>query len=133
MTFGEKVRSLRQKKELSQTALASEIGVSMRTVQNYEANCGFPKSTEIAFKLSKALDVSYEYLMGNEGDFVIEAQVKYGYKGRKDAQELINDFGGLFAGGELSENDKDAVFKALTDIYWETKENNKKYIPKKYK
>ena len=41
---------------------------------------------------------------------------------------------GLFAGGTLSEQDKDAVMKALQDIYWESKARNvEKYTPKKYK
>ena len=40
----------------------------------------------------------------------------------------------LFAGGTLSEQDKDAVMKALQDIYWESKARNvEKYTPKKYK
>ena len=44
------------------------------------------------------------------------------------------DMSGLFAGGTLSEQDKDAVMKALQDIYWESKARNvEKYTPKKYK
>ena len=39
----------------------------------------------------------------------------------KQAQELIDGMSGLFAGGSLSEQDKDAVMKALQDIYWESK------------
>ena len=54
--------------------------------------------------------------------------------GMKQAQELIDGMSGLFAGGTLSEQDKDAVMKALQDIYWESKARNvEKYTPKKYK
>ena len=50
------------------------------------------------------------------------------------AQDLIDGMSGLFAGGTLSEQDKDAVMKALQDIYWESKARNvEKYTPKKYK
>jgi hypothetical protein len=38
----------------------------------------------------------------------------------------------LFAGGKLNDEDRDKVFKAITEIYWKSKEKNKKYIPKKY-
>lgn len=38
----------------------------------------------------------------------------------------------MFAGGELSEGDKDAVMLALQKAYWDCKEDNKKYTPKKY-
>jgi transcriptional regulator with XRE-family HTH domain len=131
MTFGEKVKYQRIKLNMSQSALANELDVNIRTVQNYEADSGYPKSIDIAYKLSKIFNVSTEYLLGETEAFIIDAQAKYGFKGRKDAQELISAFGGLFAGGELNDEDKDKVFKALTDIYWESKEANKKYASNK--
>lgn len=55
-------------------------------------------------------------------------------RGMKQAKDLIEGMSGLFAGGTLSEQDKDAVMKALQDIYWESKARNvEKYTPKKYK
>ena len=52
----------------------------------------------------------------------------------RQAQDLIEGMSGLFAGGTLSDQDKDAVMKALQDIYWESKARNvEKYTPKKYK
>lgn len=39
----------------------------------------------------------------------------------------------LYAGGDLSDEDKDAVMKALQEIYWQSKARNvEKYTPKKY-
>jgi hypothetical protein len=52
---------------------------------------------------------------------------------KKDAQKLVDELGGLFAGGELNEEDKDKVFRAITEMYWKAKDNNKKYTPKKYR
>ena len=49
----------------------------------------------------------------------------------RDAQQLVNEIGGLFAGGRLKEEDRDKVFKAISDLYWESKEMNKKYSSKK--
>lgn len=34
---------------------------------------------------------------------------------------------GLFAGGELPEEDKDALFEAIQEAYWQSKIENKKY------
>ena len=34
---------------------------------------------------------------------------------------------GLFAGGELSESDRDAIMIAMQKVYFECKANNKKY------
>ena len=77
------------------------------------------------------MDVNY---LRNEGDeFITKASQKYGYRGAKQAEELVTEIGGLFAGGELSESDKDTVMQALQQAYWDAKEENKKYTPKKYK
>ena len=47
---------------------------------------------------------------------------------------MVAGVSALFAGGELSENDKDAVMRALQDAYWMAKERNKeKYTPQKYR
>ena len=74
------------------------------------------------------------YLLAEDEEFVLQAQQTYGYKGAKDAEAVIADVSALFAGGQLSEQDKDAVMRALQDAYWMAKERNKeKYTPKKYK
>ncbi len=52
---------------------------------------------------------------------MVQASEQYGSRGMKQAKDLIEGMSGLFAGGTLSEQDKDAVMKALQDIYWESK------------
>ncbi|MCH5272910.1 MAG: transcriptional regulator, partial [Lachnospiraceae bacterium] len=72
--------------------------------------------------------------LSEDEEFVLQAQQSYGYKGARDAEELVSDISALFAGGELSENEKDAVMRALQDAYWIAKErNSEKYTPKKYR
>ena len=72
--------------------------------------------------------------MGRDEAFVVRATEQYGSRGKKQAQDLIDDMSGLFAGGTLSPQDEDALMKALQDIYWEAKARNiEKYTPKKYK
>ena len=74
------------------------------------------------------------YLLTEDEAFVLDASREYGARGMKQAQQLIDGMSGLFAGGTLSEQDKDAVMKALQDIYWESKARNaEKYTPKKRK
>ena len=46
----------------------------------------------------------------------------------------MEEVSGLFAGGRISQDDKDAVMRAIQDAYWIAKEENKrKYTPKKYR
>ena len=77
------------------------------------------------------MELQYTLMLTANGE---RKPVMHGYKGAKDAEELVAGVSALFAGGELSENDKDAVMSALQDAYWMAKERNKeKYTPKKYR
>jgi transcriptional regulator with XRE-family HTH domain len=118
---------------MSQQELANKAGLSLRSIQNYESNQRYPKDVAILNKLCKALNTTIEELMKEEDNFIQEASEKYGTRGKKDAQKLVDELGGLFAGGELNEEDKDKVFRAITEMYWKAKDNNKKYTPKKYR
>lgn len=133
MLFGDKIKELRNLADMSQQELANKTGLSLRSIQNYESNQRYPKDVAILNKLCTALHTTIEELMKDEEQFILEATSKYGSPGKKDAEMLIEEIGGLFAGGELNEEDKDKVFRAITEMYWKAKDNNKKYTPKKYK
>ena len=60
------------------------------------------------------------------------AQREYGYRGRKGAEKLITEVTGLFAGGEMAEEDMDELMLAIQEAYIDAKKRNKKYTPKKY-
>jgi transcriptional regulator with XRE-family HTH domain len=133
MLFGDKIKELRTSAGMSQQELANKAGLSLRSIQNYESNQRYPKDVAILNKLCKALNTTIEELMKEEDNFIQEASEKYGTRGKKDAQKLVDEIGGLFVGGELNEEDKDKVFRAITEMYWRAKDNNKKYTPKKYR
>ncbi|MDD3767159.1 MAG: helix-turn-helix transcriptional regulator [Eubacteriales bacterium] len=133
MKFGDKLKIARNAKKLKQADLAKLVGVSSRTIQNYETADMYPKNRDIYYKLAEVLEVDVNYLLSEGEDFITEAQNKYGYRGRRDAVRLVEEISGLFAGGSIPEEDKDAIMRAIQDAYWDAKEENKKYIPKKYR
>lgn len=133
MKFGEKLRDLRRKNGLTQAELAEKAGISLRTVNYYESCKTYPKNREIYTTLANILDADVNYLRNEGDDFITRANQRYGYRGAKQAEELVAEIGGLFAGGELSESDKDAVMRSLQQAYWDAKKENKKYTPKKYR
>ena len=133
MLFGDRIKELRNLADMSQQELANRTGLSLRSIQNYESNQRYPKDVAILNKLCAALGTTIEELMKEEDHFILEAASKFGSRGKNDAEKLIEEVGGLFAGGELNEEDKDKVFRAITEMYWKAKDNNKKYTPKKYK
>ena len=90
-------------------------------------------SLNAAAQLAKALNVTTDQLLGNGDMLVAQAAEKYGSRGAKQAQQLTEEVTGLFAGGEMAQEDMDVMMKAIQDAYWIAKEKNKKYTPKKYR
>lgn len=133
MKFGEKVQTLRKEKHLTQAELAKAVGISTRAIQNYEINDAHPRKRDIYSKLAEIFDVDLNYLLTEDEEFISQAQEKYGRRGIKDAQELIEQVSGLFAGGEVTEETKDEVMQAIQNAYWLAKKENEKYTPKKYR
>lgn len=150
MTFGEKLRYYRKKKKLTQAQLAKLTNLGINTVANYEAGRTYPQNREVYSTLAEVLDVDVNALK-NEGDGIEDIDSAQGGKNepkvtsfvmfaggdgpsaeRLQAAKLVSQVNALFAGGSLSETDKDAVMLALQEAYVTCKrENKEKYGIKK--
>ena len=131
MSFGEKIKKLRESRGLTQVELSKMIGTSSKTVSNYEAKDLRPRKMEVYQKMAEIFEVNVNYLLTEEEYFIMNSAENFGYKGTKDAQALVQSMTGLFAGGELPEEDKDALFEAIQEAYWQSKIENKKYGKRK--
>lgn len=67
------------------------------------------------------------------GNFYHNRKYKYGRRGARQAQELLAEVTGLFAGGEMADEDMREMVDAIQEAYLIAKKNNKKYTPKKYR
>lgn len=132
MTFGEKIKNLRKSKNLNQTQLANAIGVSLRTIRGWEIEGRYPKQHELYQKLADVLGCDVSYLMTEEESFVTEAAEQYGSRGAKQAQQILEQAAAMFAGGELSDDDKTAFMDEIQTLYLDSKKRAKKFTPKKY-
>lgn len=103
MTFGERLRYLREERELRQQDVAEYLNISTRMIGYYESNKHFPSDAKMIMDLETYFDVSVDYLFG-----ISEV--------RNNA--ILNKFESLFA--ELSENNK----KSALDYMNYLKENN---------
>ena len=134
MTFGEKFRAERKKRQLTQQQAADDLKINRRMITRYENGVSFPRTRNDYKKIADYFGVDVNYLMTDDEEFVARAAEQYGDRGMRQARELVQGISGLFAGGTLTEQDKDAVMKALQDISWESKARNKeKYTPEKYR
>lgn len=132
MTFGEKVREERKRLHLTQKDLARKIEKTERVISSYESDKSFPRTKEAYKKLADALEVNVNYLLSDDEAFVLEAKESFGYRGKKGAEKLLAEVTGLFAGGEMAEEDMDELMLAIQEAYVDAKKRNKKYTPKKY-
>ncbi len=123
MTLGEKLRNARMNKGMKQRELAEATGLALRTIQNYELDERTPRQRETYTKLAKALGITEEVLLDDEASFVLEATERFGEKGRREAKDLAADFRSMYAGGELDEDDVDAVMRAIQMAYWDIKDD----------
>ncbi len=131
MRFGEKVRIARKSRGLTQLELANMLNVSLRTITGYETEGLYPRNRDIYIKLSEIFGCDESYFKNEEDNFILNANEEYGEAGRRQAENLVLQMSGLFSGGTLNDEDKDAVMKALMEAYWQSKKENTKYSKKK--
>lgn len=133
MKFCEKLKEARTRAGLKQEELAKALGVFLRTITNYESGERYPKKREIYYKLAELFHTEENYFLNEDEDFLLTAAEKYGSKGAKQARELMEEVSGLFAGGNIADEDLDEMMRGIQEAYWIAKEKNKKYTPKKYR
>ena len=131
MRFCEKEKKERLAKGLTQQQFADKLGVSLRTITNYEKGESYPKQREIYGKMADILGVDINYLLTENEEFYISANEKYGSAGAAQAKALMQEVTGLFAGGELSQEQKDAFFEAVMKAYITCKEEARRKFGKK--
>lgn len=133
MKLADKLKQLRTQKNMSQEAVANYVGITRRTYISYECEGRYPRKREIYRKFAECFEVDVNYLLADEEEFIQTATEEYGNRGRAQAEVLVAELAGLFAGGELTDSDRDAVMIVLQKAYFDCKEDNKKYTPKKYR
>lgn len=140
MTLGEKIKKARKIRGLTQTQLAEKINVSIRTVKSYENDDQQPRQGNL-YMLARVLRVSIKYLTDESCDdptedlekdgYIIQARELHGSKGAQDIQELLADNAALFAGGQLSDSEKDMFFQTIMEMYLDSKKQAKEKFGRK--
>lgn len=64
MMFGDRLRMLREEKNITQKRLGKILNVSDRVIGYYEANDRFPRDENILRNISDYFDVSLDWLLG---------------------------------------------------------------------
>jgi len=139
MKFGQRLRFLRENRKLSQLELSKILNISNSTLSLYESNKRFPEP-ETLKKIAEFFDVSIDYLLGRTDlpNAYIPEEYKQKYKiSKRDIrqyEEAMQRIGEFFMDNQVAEEDKEKMFRDLSDMFWKAKEINKqKYGRKKKK
>ena len=138
--FGEKVKTAREALQISQEQLGNLCGVSRRTIVSYETGGKRPREATLR-KLTQALGVTERYLLNDDCDdpkagideepFVQAARDAFGKKGADEMAALLKQNAALFAGGTLSEDQKDMFFEAVSRAYFANKQHAREKFGRK--
>ncbi len=121
MSFAQKLRELRRARGLTQKEVAEAIGVSRRAYIDYEQAGRYPRGRDVYTRMADLLGCNVEYLMDDNAFFIDKTLDPNLSHARQEADSLVHQIAGMFAGGNLTEEDKDAVMYALTRAYWDCK------------
>ena len=125
MTFGERIRTLRKEKHLSQNALAKMASVSPRTIFGYEAGTTYPRTKEILHRLAEALGVESDVLM----DCLSPADYTFSIRRTPSLNEYVHlltqEVKSLILGEHISDEEKELMVYAIMNAYWESRKMNR--------
>lgn len=68
--IGAKIKQLRTQRELSQVALAKQLGVSKSVVSSYENSVHLPPY-DVLIQMARIFGVSTDYLLGASGNYAV--------------------------------------------------------------
>ncbi len=123
----------------SQRQLALKSGVSPTTISRIESGIqkAEPKTLQ---KLALYLKISFEELMQKAGYlpenfYVKEDQAKYKVtkKDLSEYKDFIKHAGAFFKDDKVAEEDKERLFRDISELFWESKEINKEKYGRKNK
>lgn len=117
--FSKRLKYLRKMNGMTQKELAEELGLTLRTIQNYELGASLPRSKATVARISEFFDVPVSSLFEADDFYVLEAEKKSGKEAGSEMRVLLSDMSALFAGGKLTDEDKDMVMKTINDLYWQ--------------
>ena len=129
----QKLRAARKALKMNQTVLAKAIGVTQRSMTDYECGRAVPRKKHVE-KMACELGVTLDYLIDDTipvfpicrmpdlhemqmDTRIDEVLSHYDEKKAKAYDKLLQDSMAFFAGGNISQADKDCFFEALMTSY----------------
>lgn len=137
-TIGERIKQLRKEHDLTQEQFGNLFGVVKSTVSMYESNKSIPDD-EMKKKIAEYFNVSLDWLMGRtdiRNPYIPEEYAQKYKVTKRDLmqyEDFIEQAGIFFMNDEVAEEDKEKLFRDISELFWKAKEMNKKKYGRKKK
>ncbi|MCG0275625.1 MAG: helix-turn-helix domain-containing protein [Thermosediminibacteraceae bacterium] len=135
MMIGERIKSLREERKITQQELARYLGVSQKTISNYENGERSPDPDTLR-KIADYFDVTVDYLLGRSNHRRLTRKDERDIeKIIEETRQRIENTEGLMLDGEiLSQEDVDTIINAMrVGLEMAKIRNKEKYGRKKKK
>jgi len=135
MMIGERIKSLREEKKITQQELAQYLGVSQKTISNYEKEERSP-DPETLRKIADYFDVTVDYLLGRSNNRKLTRRDERDIeKIIEETRQRIENTEGLMLDGKiLNPEDIEAIIDAMrVGLEMAKLRNKEKYGRKKKK
>lgn len=133
MNTGEKIKQLRIAKGLSQEQLGALIGVKKAAIHKYETGLVVNLKKTTISKLAEALGTSPAYLFDEDTHAATKQEKDIDKIIDQMREQLVNEEGLMFDGEPATPEAIESILSAMKIGVAMAKEENKKYIPKKYR
>lgn len=137
--LGDRIRKARLAKGLTQKQLAEMLNITDATVNRYERGIRKP-DPEMLKAIADILNVSVDYLLGKTDIPNLHVPESYFQKYAVTKRDLtqyenfIQHVNAFFMDDKVAEEDKEKLFRDISELFWKAKEINKeKYGRKKKK
>lgn len=136
--LGERISKLRKEKGMTQEELAKALNITRSALSLYEIGKRDP-DTETLKKIAEYFGVSIDYILGRtdlpNAHIPDDYTQKYKVTKRdlKQYEDFIQRAGAFFMDDQVAEEDKEKLFRDISEIFWKAKELNKQKYGKKKK
>ena len=125
--MNEKIEIMLGRRRMRKTDFAESIGVTYRAFANYMNGSRTPRAATLD-KMAKELGVTAEFLTNDSEELELTIEERFVIRvcaggATSEAVQFLSQSRGLFAGNDLSDEDKEYLLKALIDIYEDARKN----------
>lgn len=131
MKMNEKIEIMLSRKRIRKTDFAHSVSVTYRAFANYMNGTRKPRADTLN-KIAEQLQLTPEFLKDDKQELELTIEERFIKKvcasdaDKAQAAQFLAQSRGLFAGNALNEDDKEALFRCLWDIYEDSRRNHGK-------